>query len=105
MKTLMIVAVAVLLAGCSSMSPQGRAELAALDESTCTGYGFKRGTDNYAICMMRLDQSRDSAARDRRSRSGDALIRMGNQLLNPPSITCTTTGTAFVYGHSTTRCQ
>ncbi len=42
---------------CSCVTP---AEQRAMDQQTCSGYGFKAGTDAFANCMMRTSQQRDA---------------------------------------------
>lgn len=46
------------LASCASMSGPTSAELDAQDVATCSGYGFKIGTDKFAECRMQLDGER-----------------------------------------------
>lgn len=43
------------LAGC--VSPE---ELRAEDEATCTGYGFQRGTTDFAKCLQRENLAREA---------------------------------------------
>lgn len=45
--------VAIALAGCKSA-----AEQKADDRKTCEGYGYKPGSDDFARCMMTIDQNR-----------------------------------------------
>lgn len=52
------------LSGCVSM-----------DEKTCAGYGYSRGTSEFASCMMTVDQSR----RARLSALGDTMIQQSSQ--------------------------
>jgi hypothetical protein len=45
---LVIAASQALLAGCAT-----EAELRQRDEAACTGYGFQRGTTEFAACLQR----------------------------------------------------
>src|SRR5215472_8756314 len=47
------------LAGCSAKESDANAHAAqfAADEATCTGYGFKKDTPEFANCLMELDQT------------------------------------------------
>ncbi|WP_245413646.1 hypothetical protein [Mangrovicella endophytica] len=56
-------AAAVLLSGCTTMSPQERR---AADEETCRGYGFKPRTNGFAECLQRIDLDREADRRARR---------------------------------------
>ena len=42
------------------------ARLAAADEQTCAGYGFRPGTDAYANCRMQLHMQRGDQQEARR---------------------------------------
>ncbi|MSP20890.1 MAG: hypothetical protein EXQ93_05095 [Alphaproteobacteria bacterium] len=44
------------LAACTSVEDQ-----IAADSAACARYGFQRGTDAFATCLMTLDQQRKSA--------------------------------------------
>ncbi|MBB3563223.1 hypothetical protein FHX06_004567 [Rhizobium sp. BK512] len=48
------------LAACQTLTPEERR---ARDEQTCTGYGFKRGTDGFATCLQRIELDRRAQAR------------------------------------------
>ncbi len=51
----------VLLAGCAELEAMEREQAArqyADDQYTCSGYGFRPGSDGFAGCMMRLDRDR-----------------------------------------------
>lgn len=70
-KKLMIVGLLV-LAGCGPrMSIADR----------CTSYGFAYGTNAHANCQMRLSAHNDVV----QQRQGDALIRMGTQMMQQPA--------------------
>lgn len=47
-----MIAAALLLTACQSMTPEERR---AADENTCASYGFRRGTENFATCLMNID--------------------------------------------------
>jgi hypothetical protein len=49
--------IAVIICGC--VTPE---EQRAMDQQTCSGYGFTVGTDAFANCMMRISQQRDAEA-------------------------------------------
>jgi hypothetical protein len=65
---LSILATVVLLSGCETLTPQ---EQRARDEQTCNSYGFRRGTDNFANCLMRLDLDRRADYRSFRDSQND----------------------------------
>lgn len=48
------------LAGCQTMTPEERR---AADEQTCRSYGFRKGTDAFASCLLHLDLDRRAARR------------------------------------------
>lgn len=48
------------ITGCVSMTPEERR---ALDNQTCSSYGFRRGTDAFANCLLNLDLDRRAASR------------------------------------------
>ncbi|MBB3144196.1 hypothetical protein FHS21_000579 [Phyllobacterium trifolii] len=50
----------LLITGCVSMTPEERR---ALDNQTCSSYGFRRGTDAFANCLLNLDLDRRAASR------------------------------------------
>jgi hypothetical protein len=50
----------LVIAGCVSMTPEERR---ALDSQTCSSYGFRRGTDAFANCLLNLDLDRRAASR------------------------------------------
>lgn len=100
-----IAALCATLSGCASMALKSRAELVALDQTTCTDYGFRQGTDAYAQCMFQLDQLRIADTRDRRRAFGAAMRRLASDL-NPPTVTCNTTASVYgSFGNSTTTCR
>jgi len=50
----------ILITGCVSMTPEERR---AIDNQTCSSYGFRRGTDAFANCLLNLDLDRRAASR------------------------------------------
>ncbi|CAN7202986.1 hypothetical protein LJR251_000544 [Rhizobium rhizogenes] len=50
---LLLIATGLLLSGCQTAE-----EIRAADQSRCSGYGFRAGTQNFANCMMNQDLSR-----------------------------------------------
>lgn len=108
MRIIAVLAVAALLAGCSTTTP---AEKLALNQSTCASYGFKANTDAYSTCMMQMDLDQQQQDRDQRRRIGAALAGMGAAMATPTrsAVTCNTFGNARrssfgTYGNSTTTC-
>ena len=57
-----------------------RHDMAGADRQKCAGYGFTPGTDNYARCVMELDQNHNAA--------NDALLRsvVGGIASRPPAV-------------------
>lgn len=63
MRTFSVIASAALLLACSAcVSPEQQAAAAAAqrqaDEAQCDGYGFKRNTDAFANCLLKLQEIR-----------------------------------------------
>lgn len=50
---LSLLAIALVLSSCQTAE-----EIRAADEARCSGYGFRRGTENFANCLMNQDLSR-----------------------------------------------
>lgn len=59
-RLLMFALLAAPLAACQTMTPEERR---AADENTCAGYGFRRGTEAIARCMLDLELDRRADAR------------------------------------------
>lgn len=51
---------AFVIAGCTTMTPEERR---AIDSQTCASYGFKRGGDGFASCLLNLELDRRAATR------------------------------------------
>lgn len=51
---------AALLSACQTMSAQERR---AADENTCAGYGFRRGSEAMARCLLELELDRRAETR------------------------------------------
>lgn len=101
-KIIVIAALTVSIAACSTTTP---AERRALNQNTCAGYGFKAGTDAYATCMMNLDLDQQQQDRERRQRVGAALSNMGQSMQPRRPITCNTFGSRTgVFNNATTTC-
>lgn len=62
------IALALALSACQTITPE---EQRARDVQTCSGYGFKRSSDNFANCLMRLDLDRRADARSFRDSNDD----------------------------------
>ncbi|MGK6317671.1 hypothetical protein [Neorhizobium sp. DT-125] len=65
-RLLVLAALAGLLAACQTMTPEERR---AADENTCAGYGFRRGTDAMARCLLDIELDRRAEARSFQYRS------------------------------------
>ncbi|MDL2401032.1 hypothetical protein [Rhizobium mayense] len=50
---LSLIVVALVLSACQTAE-----EIRAADEARCSSYGFRRGTENFANCLMNQDLSR-----------------------------------------------
>jgi hypothetical protein len=48
------------IAGCTTMTPEERR---AADEATCRSYGFRKGSDAFASCLLQLDLDRRASRR------------------------------------------
>ena len=66
----------VVLAGCQSEQPATQEQAQKLGES-CQAYGFKPGTEQFALCIFQLDQQRIASNRQRRMAIGAALAQTG----------------------------
>lgn len=75
-KAAWVFGVVVLIAGCQSEQPATQAQAQKLGE-TCQAYGFKPGTDQFALCIFQLDQQRIASNRQRRMAIGAAMGNMG----------------------------
>lgn len=58
--TALIALFAAVLSGCQTVTPEERR---AADEKRCASYGFRRGTDNFATCLQRIDLDRNAERR------------------------------------------
>src|SRR5262249_33120061 len=85
------------LAGCSVRESDASAHAAqfAADEATCTGYGFKKDTPEFANCLMELDQTHKGygiATSQTATNQGQAII----QSTTPRTTTCTPTSSGVM---------
>lgn len=55
-----LVAAALLLTACQTMTPEERR---IADGNTCASYGFRRGTDAFATCLQRIELDRRAETR------------------------------------------
>lgn len=64
MRKTIVLTLALLSAGCA-----GQGDRRSRDEANCDSYGFSRGTDGYATCLMTADRDwkRDQKRRVERS--------------------------------------
>ncbi len=80
--TLTMVAIAIGLSACQTMTPEERR---AADERQCMSYGFKRGTEGFATCLQRIDLNRQAQARaDSAYVMSDMSWRMGGPYYGGP---------------------
>ena len=76
----------------------------AADDATCTGYGFKPGTDAYGTCRMNLDNQRAQRKAEAWRQLSNSLDEM-NRSLTPQTTTCRSSGSIFGNNiNSTTTC-
>ncbi|WP_117190693.1 hypothetical protein [Rhizobium terrae] len=74
-RLLILAALAAPLAACQTMTAEERR---AADENTCAGYGFRRGTDAMARCMLDLELDRRADSR--------ALQTRADRMMWPPMV-------------------
>ena len=55
-----ILGLSAFLAGCTTMTPEQRR---AADEQACENYGFRKNTDAFADCLLKLDLDRRAERR------------------------------------------
>jgi hypothetical protein len=73
MRSLFLIPVLFCIAGMASgqtLSPQ---EQHAADQDKCAGYGFRPGSDEFAHCMMKLDDKREHHAAN--AKDDDAAMK------------------------------
>jgi hypothetical protein len=95
MRKILIVAALLPLAGCMS-GPATPAQMAQM-QATCSGYGYRQGTDAFADCVARMDQSRLATNQMRAQTIGDGFQRAGDSytraaqqpIYTPRSVNCT----------------
>jgi hypothetical protein len=78
MKLGLAIAFALTLSGCADLERMNEEHLAqqrASDENQCAGYGYAKGTDAFADCMMKLDHRRQQAQADAARRDAEAKER------------------------------
>jgi len=69
-RLLVLAALAGLLAACQTMTPEERR---AADENTCAGYGFRRGTETMARCLLDIELDRRAEARSFQYRNASMM--------------------------------
>lgn len=74
-RTIAVLALALAGSGCVTA-----AEQRAADETRCSSYGFRRGTDAYSRCLLDLDLDRSAVALPVRHRLRAALVRLSLRL-------------------------
>jgi len=89
----------IALAGCDTMSPE---QARVQEDQSCADYGFKPGTDEFAKCMMQLDQTRIANNAEARRRFGEAMVEMSNQMRANRPVTCTSNGYGNASGFGNT---
>ncbi len=100
MKSLLSMTIAAIaLIGCASEAQmkqweqervEKEAQRMAAMENQCSKYGFRRGTDQFAQCLLRLDQ----ADKQREAAEDAAFAAAINKAFNPPKTrtTCIVSG-------------
>lgn len=80
----LILAVPLFLFGCNS-GPANQAQIQKMGNA-CQAYGFKPGTDLFAACVFRLDQSRMASNQQARMAVGQSMQAAGAAIANssPP---------------------
>ena len=68
MRKTIVLTLALLSAGCA-----GQSERRSQDEADCDSYGFNRGTDGYANCLMTADRDWKRDQDRRAERFGGAI--------------------------------
>jgi hypothetical protein len=68
MRKTIVLTLALLSAGCA-----GQSDRRSQDEASCDSYGFSRGTDGYANCLMTADRDWKRGQERRIERSGGAI--------------------------------
>jgi hypothetical protein len=103
MRLLLALAALALLTGCATFeTPE---QIAAKDDASCAGYGFKPGTDAFAQCRLQLGA--EHAADSRAQRANAARISaalLGNR---PQTCSAMSTGSSwggFYSGNTTATC-
>lgn len=72
-------------------------------QASCSGYGFKTGTDAYANCMMQIDIAEQQSDQAKRQAAADSLGRLGRSMQQQNrTVTCNSYGTGA--RSSTTTC-
>lgn len=80
------------IGGCTTLSGPSHAEMVTQDQTACSEYGFKAGTDAFAQCMEQRDSQR-SAAYANAVRAAAHVTYNPVTIYTPPpptSINCTT---------------
>jgi hypothetical protein len=89
------------LAGCNvrESEPSAHAAQFAADEATCTGYGFKKDTPEFANCLMELDQTHKGYAIVPQRATSQTAINQGQAIIQsttPRTTTCTPTSSGVM---------
>ena len=83
MRALALISLLVLpLVGCNIKQSDESAHAAqfAADEATCTGYGFKKDTPEFANCLLELDQTHKGYAIAPQRATSQTAINQGQQM-------------------------
>ncbi|NLR95312.1 hypothetical protein HGP17_00505 [Rhizobium sp. P38BS-XIX] len=81
---LSLLAIGFVLSSCQTAE-----EIRAADESRCAGYGFRRGSENFANCLMNQDLSRRADQR--------AFMESNDDFFWGPTVVVG--GPGYYYGH------
>lgn len=95
-RLIIVVVASIGLASCQSEKPATGKTLEALG-AQCSAYGFKKGSQEFATCLMQLDQSRIQTNIAKRQAVGEALgnIGEGMQRSSRNTVNCTSTKVGY----------
>jgi len=99
--TLISLLVVLPLAACNirQADEQTHAAQFTADEATCTGYGFKKDTPEFANCLLELDQTHKGYAIAPQRATSQKAINQGQQMIQsatPRTTTCTPTSSGVM---------
>jgi hypothetical protein len=91
----------LVLVGCNIRQADQSSHAAqfAADEATCTGYGFKKDTPEFANCLMELDQTHKGYGIAPQRATSQTAINQGQAMIQsatPRTTTCTPTSSGVM---------